>query len=366
MEHQQNELFAANLNEVNQSGEYEATSGIGSESTDQVIPNAIAGVRNDKSKASPAEYQHDRAVPASLLTDSASCHERREIDVDDIARNASLAMQPERWLPFPVILEGNQLRAADGCVLLAAINEYNSEAIVPVEQVDVSTGIKIRNKDWSLQSKREPMARCRRAMIMRQHGHTNEEIAGTLGAPERPDELQHSKEEAGCASKKLTSGRITQLISAAEAEAKYPDLAEKIHDPFNTPPKFWERVSEGVKGRKEADKREPDPTKRTRLREFESRIEAVCQRSGTISIESLYVLLDIQPAHEPKTRGRHIGVETKLLGTNEVYWFAGDRRGGAVFNSPISFDQNEVIEAQAGVEAVFRNIILKRGSRPGN
>ncbi len=294
----------------------------------------------DTVAAARSDFRHNQTAKVSELQEIASIHERRVVDLGDIDRQAVLAQQPDQLLPFPVMEEEGRLTVVDGSVLLAAINQYNADAIVPIEFVDIDEALRIRARNFATPAIREPMAKCRRALILREAGKSNTEIARALKIDD--------------ADPALTDGRISQIIAAAKTEQQFAALIGRIIGPARVPVRFWEQICGTMKVCEEADRQNPLASGEARAAAFSAKIIAVCDAGTRYDVEALYGVLGINLDRTPKRRARSLGEKIAIPGTGKHIGFDPDRKGGALFNLPGGLTREEVrhvLDAVIGILA---------------
>lgn len=286
-----------------------------------------------------ASKSHNRMICVADILERSAIHERELVDPDDIDRQMPLARQPGQWMTFYVVEEAGKLRCVDGSVLLAAINEIDPTAEVPFEIVDLETALTIRNKDHEPDNAKEPMAKCRRALILREQGKKHSEIAVILKVmPTDPT---------------LSDGRISQMISAAKTERRFVGLRSKTDKPHQIPINIWEGIRDTLKCHQAFDDKNPSEDELGRKDAFIRKIQKICDDDNLYTLDDLCNALGLNARTSANKRGRTIGDPVDIPGFEEKLWFAADRVGGAVINLPPNLTNAENSEIlQKSIEAV--------------
>lgn len=286
---------------------------------------------------------------ASEISCRADIYERRHYDTRDIEAQHLRATEPHNWRPFPVVIGVDGYRLIDGGSLIEAICHIDPETEVPIEIVNVAEGLRIRSQNNASSSRPEPMARARRALILRNEGYTNAQIAR---------ELRVLEDDAV-----LTDARINQLRGAAEAEERFQHLSEIIASPAHTPVRFYEVLKATCDAREKLDMESPVSNGPARLAIFAAEVKSLVEAGEPMEYHEIEKRLKLVGRREFKRRARHMGEEILVPGSREVMWLEADRKGGPVANLPQSFTPSETKAVfEVILEAVAEVLAARAGS----
>jgi hypothetical protein len=273
-------------------------------------------------RASTAGLGHNLRVSVRDLQVRAPQHERVHIDERDLDGISLIAADPSKWRAFPVIATENGFQSVDGTVLLKTIYDLDPDAKVEIAIVDEKEALRIRSQENSERTRREPMAKARRARILSQSGMTHAKVAEELRLADEPVR---------------SVARISQYIAAAEAETEFPELCEIIFNPAQISIAFWERIAAKVKALQDTDKAKPLKGA-SRVEEFRAKIAGLraetMAASGAISDDECLQKLDISSSSSRRARARHIGKKHAVPGTDQHVGFKPSRVGGAAISLP--------------------------------
>lgn len=280
----------------------------------------------------------------------ANIYERHHYDARDIEAQSLRAAEPHSWRPFPVVATPNGFGLVDGASLIRAICLIDPDTKVPFEIVSISEGLRIRSQNNAGSARREPMAKARRALILRSAGLSNAEIAQELRVLEDDPTL--------------TEARINQLRGAAEAEKKFEQLGEIIPSPARIPVRFYEALKATYDAREKLDVESPVPDGPSRLAIFAAEVNKLVEAGEPMEYHEIEKHLKLVGRREFKRRARHMGEETLVPGSREVMWLEADRMGGPVANLPQSFTPAET-QAVFGVILKAVAEVLAARTKPG-
>ena len=316
--------------------------------------NASTGGGGDIAPQPLPSRGHNRRVQVRDLLNLAPQHERRHIDEADLKEAMPRAAEPWNWHSFPVTETAVGLFLVDGAVLIAAIHALDPETMVEYTVVSEEEALKIRSRNCAPQSKREPMARARRVLILSAADLTLAEIAR---------ELRISGDD------ELTEARISQLRRAAEAEARYPDLASIMTDPARIPVGFCEAIAGQLKDLAAADKAKPMDGV-SRVEQFDRKVEALIRdisaSADTIPHSECAKRLGLNRTDQSRPRARHIGEKHLVPGTDAHVGFALKRAGGAAISLPHSLTKDEAALVFRKVMAEVASVIANRANGSAN
>lgn len=290
------------------------------------------------------------SAKAKDVSRRANIYERRHYDTRDIEAQHLRATEPHNWRPFPVIIDVDGYRLVDGGSLIEAICLIDSETVVPIEVISVAEGLRIRSQNNAGSSRPEPMARARRALILRGEGYTNAQIAR---------ELRFFEDDAI-----LTDARVNQLRGAAEAEKKFQRLSEIIASPAHTPVRFYEVLKATCDAREKLDVESPVSNGPSRVARFANDVATLVKAGNPMEYHEIEERLKLVGRREFKRRARHIGEETLVPGSREVMWLEPERTGGPVANLPQSFTPAETEIVFGAVLNAVAEVLAAR-TKPG-
>lgn len=265
---------------------------------------------------------------------------------------------PDLIRPFPVVKGPTGYALVDGSTLIAAIADADPERLVPAEEVSESEALRIRSQDNASRSRREPMAKARRALILRRSGMTNSEIASELriAVDIDPDPARFMQ---------LTDARISQLCDAALTEERFPGLANIFENPAAIPVSFWERMARTLRGRCDTAADDSEAAKAARVDEFHKEVHGLIAKSSSQSVkkfspEEVAKDLNLHNLRKSENRARKIGVRSPIAGTDQYLHVARDRAGGMAVNLPTCLSNKDKDYVLNRLHDVLREIILQQ------
>ena len=314
-------------------------------------PRAISCWRQPPLNGNDKLFSGDRpTAKARDISRRADIYERRHYDTRDIEAQHLRATEPHNWRPFPVIETPDGFRLVDGASLIRAICLIDPATEVPIEIVSIAEGLRIRSQNNAGKAWREPMAKARRALILRREGLSNAQIAQELRVLEDDPTL--------------TEARVKQLRGAAEAEKMFEQLSEIIPSPARTPVRFYEALKATYDAREKLDLESPILDGPSRLAIFAAEVNKLVEAGEPMEHHEIEKRLKLVGRREFKRRARHMGEETLVPGSGEIMWLERDRTGGPVANLPQSFKPAET-EIVFGVILKAVAEVLAARTKPG-
>lgn len=318
-------------------------------------PNPDDSKKADARRGSPG---HILKLRAGYLNGKwAPQHERRHIDGREIDAQSVRAGLSNRIRPFPVGKGPTGYALVDGSTLIAAIADADPKRLVPAEEVSDSEALCIRSQDNATRSHREPMAKARRALILRRSGMTNSEIASELriAVDIDPDTGR---------SMQLTDARVSQLCDAAITEERFSGLADIVENPATIPVSFWERMARTLRGRCDTAADDSEAAKAARVDEFHKEVQGLIakrtQCEEKFSLEEVTKDLNLHKPRNGDNRARKIGVRSPIAGTDQYLYVARDRAGGMAVNLPTCLSEKDKDHVVIRLHDVVREIILQQ------
>ncbi|MCP9223392.1 hypothetical protein MKP08_11585 [Erythrobacter sp. LQ02-29] len=247
-------------------------------------------------------------------------HERRAYSEDDLAQAKTVAAQKHLIAPFKVVKRGNSLFLIDGFVALQAVIALDPDAMVKTVAVDENNALAIRLADTRHRRKREPMVPARQALARHRAGVSQDAIAKELS---------------------VSAGNVSQMISAAEAEEEFEDLADLLIDRSKISRSLWFDLYTTLERLKKVDATDANQNSRHCDR-FRKKVEDLIASDEPISADELRTKLGINPRRsEPKRRNRVLGTPIKRPGLKAKICVDKKRQGGPVINFPPGYPAKE-------------------------
>lgn len=266
----------------------------------------------------------NKLILASELKIDPALHECRGYTEEDVARMKTIAKQPKLHAPIPVVEKGGHLYLVDGFMFIRAVIAEDPNALVQIRFVSPEEAVAIRGANLRQQRKREPMVFPRYALMRWRSGTEQEEVAAELG---------------------LKASRISQMISAAEAEEELESLAKLISNRSRISVRFWENVHTTRERLKMKDMQEGCQFT-PNMDRHEIAVQEIIKEGVPIEIAEVKARLVIneQRTSPPKRRNRMIGKPVKHPGLEVQITVDRKRQGGQIINFPPGYPSEKFEE----------------------
>ncbi len=238
------------------------------------------------------EGHNSRRYVRDLILDP-RFHERHAFDPDDIKRMEPLASNHALHRPVRVVEKDGELYYADSTVFCRALLAVDLDAKVEIEIVSESDAIAIRQQDNSKRSKREPMSKARRALMLTNANVPTKDIMMMLSVNEP---------------------RISQLCAVARTEAEFAALAALVTNRVSIPPRFWSAIHDTRVARGKLDLAKPKKDGPSRVEEFEAKITALVAENTMLSVEDIRDRLGLNDKSNGKKPVRMRGTRVSCAG----------------------------------------------------
>ena len=293
-------------------------------------------------KGSPTTIQW---VLASDIVVDPDLHERRTVCRDDLERAKAIVAQPGLLAPFRVFARGKCLVLVDGYITLQAVLALDENSRVKVDIVNEEDVVPIRLADTRRRHKMEPMTTARQALASTRADRTQDEMAKELF---------------------VMAGNVSQMVSAAESEERFEQLAQRIHDRSKLSRTFWFEMHTTVLRAAKLDGQNSDGSTPA-MERFMARLNKLMAAETLLSADEVRKQLRFNAVRSaPKRRNRMIGKPIKIAACKVQLHVADKRQGGQIINFPPGFPSEKFDEALGAVVAILIEQEKRDGSAAKN
>ncbi len=284
-------------------------------------------------------------VLASDIVIDPTIHERRTSSGEDLERAKAVVAQPGLLAPFRVFVRGNCLILIDGYITLQAVLALDDNSRVKIDIVTEEDAAPIRLADTRRRHKLEAMTVARQALARKRAGLTQDEIAKELF---------------------VTAGNVSQMVSAAEAEERFEQLAQLIQDRSNLSRTFWYEMHTTLTRAEKIDGRNSDGSNPAMDR-FMATVNKLVAAKIPLSADEVRKQLRFNAVRSaPKRRNRMIGMPIKNAAFKVQLHVDRKRQGGQIINFPPGFPSEKFDEALSAVVAILIEQEKRDGSAAKN
>lgn len=284
-------------------------------------------------------------VLASDIVIDPSFHDRRAYSTDDLERAKAVVAQPGLLAPLRVFARGNCLVLVDGYITLQAVLALDENSRVKVDIVNEEDVVSIRLADTRRRHKLEPMTVARQALARKRAGLSQDEIAKELF---------------------VTAGNVSQMVSAAEAEERFEQLAQRIPDRSKLSRAFWFEMHTTVLRAAKLDGQNSDGSTPAMDR-FMAVVNKLIAAKTLLSADEVRKQLRFNALRSaPKRRNRMIGEPIKNAACKVQLHVARERQAGPIINFPPGFPIEKFDEALGALVAILIEQEKRDGSAAKN